>query len=66
MKRKIKYNLIRTSDKTLNDYVQSLNNDDLQTIYTSSFVYGIKVPDIIRKIQDELQRRNLSVQPILF
>ncbi len=66
MKRAIKYNLIKTSEKTLNDYVQSLNNDELLTIYTSSFVYGIKVPDIIRKMQGELQRRNLSVQPILF
>jgi hypothetical protein len=66
MKRTIQYNLIRTSKKTVNDYLQGLNSDELQTIYSSSFFYDLKVPDLMRKIQDELQRRNLAAQPMLF
>jgi hypothetical protein len=66
MKRTIPYNLIRTSKKTVNDYLQSLNSDELQTIYSSSFFYNLKVPDLMKKIQEELQRRNLAAQPVLF
>lgn len=66
MKRTIPYNLIRTSKKTVNDYLQGLNSDELQTIYSSSFFYDLKVPDLMKKIQDELQRRNLAAQPMLF
>jgi hypothetical protein len=66
MKRTIPYNLIRTSKKTVNDYLQGLNSDELQTIYSSTFFYDLKVPDLMKKIQDELQRRNLAAQPMLF
>lgn len=66
MKRTIPYNLIRTSKKTVNDYLQGLNSDELQTIYSSSFFYDLKVPDLMKKIQDELHRRNLAAQPMLF
>lgn len=66
MKRTIQYNLIRSSRKTVSDYLRSLHTDELQTMYISSFTYELKMPDLIKKIQDELQRRNITVQPVLF
>jgi hypothetical protein len=66
MKRTIKYNFIRTSRKTVADYLKGLNSEELQTIYTSSFAHGLQVPDLMKKIQDELQSRNMVAQPILF
>lgn len=62
----LKYNLINGPKKTVNDYLQTLNNDDLQNIYSSSFFYDLKMPDLIKKMQDELQKRNLVAQPSLF
>jgi hypothetical protein len=62
----LKYNLIRGPKKTVNDYLQTLNNDELQSIYSSSFFYDLKMPDLLRKIQDELQKRNIDTQPVLF
>ena len=66
MKRTIKYNFIRTSRKTVADYLKGLNTDELQAIYTSSFSHGLNVPDLMKKIQDELQSRNMVAQPMLF
>ncbi|MCW5906330.1 MAG: hypothetical protein KIS94_00585 [Chitinophagales bacterium] len=66
MKRTIKYNLIRSSRKTVNDYLQNLKSDELQAMYSSSFTYELKVPDLMKKIQNELQRRNIAAQPMLF
>ncbi len=62
----LKYNLINGPKKTVNDYLQTLNNDDLQNIYSSSFFYDLKMPDLIKKMQDELQKRNIIAQPSLF
>ncbi len=62
----LKYNLINGPKKTVNDYLQTLNNDDLQNIYSSSFFYDLKMPDLIKKMQDELQKRNIAAQPSLF
>jgi hypothetical protein len=62
----LKYNLIKGPKKTVNDYLQSLNNDELQTIYSSSFIYDLKMPDLIRKMQSELQKRKINTQALLF
>ena len=62
----LKYNLINGPKKTVNDYLQTLNNDDLQNIYSSSFFYDLKMPDLIKKMQDELLKRNIAAQPSLF
>lgn len=61
-----KYNLINGPKKTVNDYLQTLNNDDLQTMYSSSFFYDLKMPDLIKKMQGELQKRKMTAQPMLF
>ena len=61
-----KYNLIKGPKKTVNDYLQSLNNDDLQNIYSSSFFYDIKMPGLMKKMQTEIQKRRLAVQTVLF
>jgi hypothetical protein len=62
----MKYNLIKGPKKTVTDYLQSLNNDELQTIYSSSFFYNIKLPDLMKKMQDELQKRKMDAQLVLF
>lgn len=62
----LKYNLINGPKKTVNDYLQTLNNDDLQNIYSSSFFYDLKMPDLIKKMQNELQKRHLNAQLNLF
>ncbi len=61
-----KYNLINGPKKTVNDYLQTLNNDDLQTMYSSSFFYDLKMPDLVKKMQGELQKRKMKAQPMLF
>jgi hypothetical protein len=61
-----KYNLIKGPKSTVSDYVQSLNNDELQNIYNSSFFYDLKIPDLMKKLQEELQKRKLDAQPALF
>ena len=61
-----KYNLINGPKKTVNDYLQTLNNDDLQTMYSSSFFYDLKMPDLIKKMQGELQKRKMTAQQLLF
>jgi hypothetical protein len=62
----LKYNLISGPKKTVTDYLQSLNNDELQNIYSSSFFYDLKMPDLIKKMHEELQKRNMVAQPLLF
>lgn len=62
----LKYNRIKGPKITVADYLQSLNNEDLQGIYNSSFFYDLKLPEFMRKIQDELQRRNITTLPALF
>lgn len=62
----LKYNLISGPKKTVTDYLQSLNNDELQTIYSSSFFYDLKMTDLIKKMHEELQKRNMVAQPSLF
>ena len=62
----LKYNLIKGPKKTVIDYLQSLNNDELQNIYSSSFFYDLKMPDLMRKMQEELQKRKMDPQPALF
>ena len=62
----LKYNQIKGPKKTVGDYLQSLNNDELQTVYTSSFLYNVKIPDLMKKMQHELHKRKLAGQPALF
>jgi hypothetical protein len=62
----LKYNLIKGPKKTVTDYLQSLNNDELQTIYRSSFFYDLKMPDLMKKMQEELTKRKMDPQPVLF
>jgi hypothetical protein len=62
----LKYNLINGPKKTVTDYLQTLNNDDLQSMYSSSFLYDIKMPGLIKKMQSELQKRKMTAQPLLF
>lgn len=62
----LKYNLINGPTQTVADYLQSLNNDELQTVYSSSFTYGLKMPDLIRKMRDELRKRKIDTQALLF
>lgn len=61
-----KYNLINGPKKTVTDYVQSLNNDDLQAVYSTSFFYDLKMPGLFKKLQSEMQKRHISAMPALF
>ncbi|MFN8322221.1 MAG: hypothetical protein U0T74_06135 [Chitinophagales bacterium] len=61
-----KYNLINGPKKTVTDYLQTLDNDDLQTIYSSTLFYNLKMPGLIRKMQSELEKRKINSQLILF
>jgi hypothetical protein len=62
----LKYNLISGPKKTVTDYLQSLNNEELQNIYSSSFFYDLKMPELMKKMQNELQKRHLNAQLNLF
>lgn len=62
----LKYNLINGPKQTVTDYLQTLNNDELETVYTSSFTYGLKMPDLIKKMRDELRKRKIDTQACLF
>ena len=61
----LKYNLINGPKKTVTDYLQSLDTADLQAVYSSSFAYELKMPDLVRKMQSELQKRKVIPQPQL-
>ncbi len=62
----LKYNLIKGPKETVGDYLQSLNNNELQDIYSSSFFYDLKIPDLLKKIESELQKRKVGLQTVLF
>ena len=62
----LNYNRIKGKKKSVGDYLQTLNNEDLQMIYSSSFFYNLKMPDLVKKMRDELQKRKLNAQPMLF
>ncbi|HWB64858.1 MAG TPA: hypothetical protein VG603_15180, partial [Chitinophagales bacterium] len=64
--KKLKYNRIGGPKNTTGDYLQTLNDEDLRDVYTSSFQLGIKMPDLLRKMRDELQKRNMEAQLALF
>ena len=62
----LKYNRINGPKKTVNDYLATLNNDELQGLLNSGMFYDLKLPDLMKKLQNELQKRNLDPQPTLF
>ena len=64
--KKLQYNRINGPTKTVGDYIQSLNNDDLKDIYDNSFFSDLKMPDLLKKVQYELQKRQLNTQLNLF
>jgi hypothetical protein len=62
----LKYNLINGPKETVADYLQTLNNDDLQNTFSSLLLYGIKMPDLAKKMRNELRKRKMDTQAILF
>jgi hypothetical protein len=62
----LKYNRINGPKKTVGDYLHSLSNDELKNIYSSSFFYDLKIPDLMKKMQEELHKRDIDTQPALF
>ncbi len=64
--KKLTYNRINGPKKTVGDYLETLDNEELRDVYSTSFFFGIKMPDLMKKMQDELQRRQLDTQPVLF
>ena len=62
----LKYTNIKGPKTTTDDYLKTLNNDELQNIYGTSFFYGLSLPGLMKKMQEELQRRNMDTQPALF
>ena len=64
--RNLKYNLIKGPKHTVGDYLQTLNNNDLKDIYSSSLFYGLTIPDLIKKMQGEMQKRKIGLQASLF
>lgn len=61
-----RYTSIKGPKTTTADYLQTLKDEDLQSTYSSLFLYGLKMPQLIKKMQDELQRRNMVTQLALF
>ena len=62
----LKYNLINGPKETVTDYLQTLNNDDLANNFNSLLLYGVKMPDLVKKMRDELRKRKMDTQAILF
>ena len=62
----LKYNLINGPKQTVTDYLQSLNNDELQNNFNSLLVYGIQMPDLLKKLRNELRKRKIDTQAVLF
>lgn len=62
----LKYNRINGPKKTVSDYLQTLNNDDLRDLLNSGTFYDLKLPDLMKKLQNELGKRTASTQPTLF
>ncbi len=59
------YNRINPPKKTVGDYLQSLNSDELENIYSLTFSYEVKIPELIKKMQDELLKRKADFQVTL-
>jgi len=62
----LKYNLISGPKETVTDYLQSLNNDDLQNTFSSLLLYGVNMPDLVKKMRNELRKRKIDTQAVLF
>lgn len=62
----LKYNRINGPKNTVTDYLGTLNNDDLKSLLNSGMFYDLKLPDLMKKLQNELQKRKLDAQPTLF
>ena len=62
----LKYNLINGPKETVVDYLQTLNNEELANNFNSLVLYGIKMPDLVKKMRNELNKRKLDTQAILF
>ena len=56
------YNRIHAPKQTVNDYLQQLSNEELASIYGTSFQYKIMLPDLLKKLKLELTRRQLTPQ----
>ena len=57
----LSYNRIQAPKKTVNDYLQQLSNEELFSIYGTSFQYNIQLPDLLKKLHNELMRRKIVV-----
>jgi hypothetical protein len=62
----LKYNLINGPKETVVDYLKSLTNDDLQNNFNSLLLYGIQMPDLVKKMRNELRKRKIDTQAMLF
>jgi hypothetical protein len=62
----LKYGFMKKPKNLVNDYLINLSNDELQSIYNTSFSYGIKVNNWMQQMQNELLRRNINPSPSLF
>jgi len=62
----LKYNLINGPKETVADYLKSLNNDELANNFNDLLLYGVKMPDLVKKMRDELRKRKLDTQAVLF
>lgn len=60
------YNRINGPKSTFSDYLQSMSIDDLLSVYSSSSFYNLKMPELMKKLSQELDKRKISAQPILF
>ncbi|MBK7149069.1 MAG: hypothetical protein IPH78_09665 [Bacteroidetes bacterium] len=55
----LSYNRIQAPKKTVNDYLQQLSNEELFSIYGTSFQYNIQLPDLLKKLRTEIMRREI-------
>jgi bacteriocin-like protein len=56
------YNRIHAPKQTVTDYLKQLSNEELASIYGTSFQYKIMLPDLLKKLKLELTRRQLTPQ----
>ena len=63
MSKTITYNRINGPKSTVADYLQSMSMDDLLSVYTSSSFYNLKVPELMKKLSQELEKRKISKHP---
>lgn len=62
----LKYNRIKGPKNTVGDYLQTLNNEELQQMYNISFSYELKAPGLLKKLHAELAKRQLNLSPALW